>query len=170
MRNINEIINKVKNIETKNLENISIDKYKGKNIMTFGTFDLLHIGHTKIIDHALTLANKTSNLFIGVSSDKWNELKGKKSVEDEIKRMDNILRQYPGANVMLEDHSRPEETWPMMWDEYDIDLIVMGGDHFETLAYINNIITPNGNKMKITFYERTPEISSTLIRSQLKEK
>ncbi len=136
-------------------------------ILTFGTFDLLHLGHINIIESAYKL-NKNAIVFIGVSSDKWNELKGKAAHQSQEERVEVIKSKYPNAEVFLEDHTKPEETWPMLWDKYDIDLIVMGGDHRVNLDYINKTITPNGKKMKIMFFDRTPGISSTELRENLK--
>lgn len=164
MNKIEKIIKEAEDIETKQLDDTDLDKYIGARIMTFGTFDLFHIGHKKIIDHAKFIAQSNTNLFIGVSSDKWNSKKGKKSQQSQEIRKKYLEEQYPGAVVFFEDHNLPEETWPQLWDEYEIDLIIMGGDHFENLAYINDVVTPVGKNMKISFYERTPKISSTLLR------
>lgn len=165
---IKKIIEEVKEIETKQLGLTNLENFKNKNIMTFGTFDLFHVGHKKIIEHAKKIAGDNSRLFIGVSSDKWNRLKGKISKEDQNIRRRKVLEEYPGAFVFFEDHDKPEESWPELWDKHDIDLIVMGGDHSENLSYINDKTTPKGSNMNIVFYERTPKISSTLLRSGIK--
>lgn len=65
--------------------------------------------------------------------------------------MENILKKFPDINVFIEDHKIPEITWKDHWDRYSISLIIMGGDHFDNLKYLNEVITPNGNKMKIIF-------------------
>lgn len=162
---LNLIIENAKKVITKEIKNnISINDFKGKNIMTVGTFDLFHEGHKKIIDHSKEIAEDTGKLIIAVSSDDWNELKGKNSKEDQEVRVSVVKEKYPNAIVILEDHKSAEESWGEMFDKYDVDLIVMGGDHCETLEYINNELTPNGRKMKIAFFERTPEISTTLIK------
>lgn len=150
---------------TKEIETKTKSKdFKGKKIITFGTFDLFHNGHSKIINHALRIAGKPENLIIAVSSDKWNKLKNKESFQSQKERMNLVKKQYPKSKVILEDHENPEESWPFLWDEYDVELIVMGGDHLENLSYINNEITPNGKQMKIVFFERTPNISSSILR------
>ena len=48
-----------------------------KRVMTYGTFDLLHYGHINILKRAKSLGDY---LIVGLSSDEFNELKGKKSV------------------------------------------------------------------------------------------
>ncbi len=108
MNEIEKINKRVSNYETKEIiiKHKSED-FKNKKILTFGTFDLFHIGHKKIIDHALDIAVNERNLIIAVSSDSWNKLKGKESIENEQTRIDNLKRIYPNSNVILEDHKTP---------------------------------------------------------------
>ncbi len=150
-----------------NLE-ITLNNNKEVRVMTFGTFDLFHIGHVNIIEKPLRILNEKVKIYIGVSSDNWNKLKGKQAHQSQEERVKIIKAKYPNAEVFLEDHTKPEETWPMLWDKYNIDIIVMGGDHRDNLDYINKTITPKGNRMKIIFFDRTPGISSTKLRENLK--
>lgn len=126
MENSKNLIEELKTVKTKQLENeINLEDYKGKNILTVGTYDLLHIGHNKIIDHCVEISGDESNVVISVSSDYWNGLKGKKSFQDQDERMSNINKAYPRATVILEHHDKAEESWPTMWDDHNIDLIIM---------------------------------------------
>ncbi|BDU67794.1 MAG: hypothetical protein TYPL_4470 [Candidatus Tyloplasma litorale] len=140
--------------------------FKGKRIITFGTFDKFHYGHKNIINKAIELTGLEENVIIGVSSDRWNSRKGKICSENEDVRLNNLKKFYPKATIILEDHNEPEESWGEIWDEYKVDLIVQGGDHFKNLEYINKRISPKGSKMKIMFFERTSRISSTLIKNK----
>ncbi len=69
-KNFEQIIKSAMNVETKQLDKASLDDFKDKNVMTFGTFDLFHIGHQKIIEHCLEICGEESRLFIAVSSDR----------------------------------------------------------------------------------------------------
>ncbi len=155
----------MKNFHTKPISDINNLKQNPK-IMTFGTYDLLHNGHINLFNNILQLT-KEENMFIGVSSDAWNVKKNKKSFESQETRLNNIKNKYKNATIFYEEHNVAEETWPELFDKYDIDYILMGGDHFETLKYINNLITPKGRKMKIIFFERTKGISSTILRNKI---
>lgn len=171
MNKINIIESKARKINTRLLTtNIDLSQYKDKNILTFGTFDLLHEGHLKIIRHAVSISGNEKNIFIGISSDKWNGLKGKKSMQSEEARIEKIREIFPNINTFLEDHKLPEETWPQHWDDFNIDLIIMGGDHIGSLSYINETFTEKGKKMKIVFFERTPNISSSKLREFINDK
>lgn len=83
--------------------------------------------------------------------------------------MSNINKAYPKASDILEHHDKAEKSWPTMWDDHKIDLIIMGGDPYKTLSYLNDVVTSRDNKMKIAFFERTPKISSTLLRKEKKK-
>jgi glycerol-3-phosphate cytidylyltransferase len=48
-----------------------------KTIITYGTYDLFHIGHVKLLERARALGDR---LIVGVSADEFNEIKGKKSI------------------------------------------------------------------------------------------
>ena len=53
---------------------MDIIESKIKTVLTYGTFDLLHYGHLEILRRASLLGDK---LIVGVSTDKFNEIKGK---------------------------------------------------------------------------------------------
>ncbi len=157
------------NFENKLLtSNDEVKKMENVNVMTFGTFDLFHVGHKKIINNSKKFVKGSGKIFIGVSSDEWNKIKGKTSIENQKLRVKRVKENFPDAVVFLEDHKKAEETWPQLWDEYNIDLIVMGSDHIENLSYINNLLTPGGRKMRIVFFERTPNISTTNLKNMIK--
>jgi len=48
-----------------------------KTVITYGTFDLFHIGHLKMLQRAKALGDK---LIVGVSTDEFNKIKGKQSI------------------------------------------------------------------------------------------
>lgn len=164
MKSIKKINQTAEKIKTKQIPNeINLNDYVGKNILTYGTFDLLHEGHLKIIYHALEITEE-KNIWVGVSSDNWNKIKGKKSMQTQYERSNAVKKKFPKINVFFEDHTIAEASWSTNWDDFKIDLIIMGGDHFENLSYINNRKTEKNSLMKIAFFERTPNISSTSLR------
>lgn len=159
------VMSNIKEIETNLIDrNEDLSYFKGKNIATYGTFDTLHKGHKNIIEHAIKIAGKESLVWVGVSSDKWNKIKGKKPEFNQEQRISMIKADYPNINVFLEDHIDYEESWFSHWDDYNFSLIIMGGDHKDGLSYINSKNSKQGKEMKIVFFERTPGISSTKIK------
>lgn len=68
-----------------------------KRILTYGTFDLLHIGHVRIIKRAKSLGDK---LIVGLSSDEFNSLKGKKAVYSYQERKE-ILESLEDVDLVI---------------------------------------------------------------------
>lgn len=68
-----------------------------KRILTYGTFGLLHIGHVRIIKRAKSLGDK---LIVGLSSDEFNSLKGKKAVYSYQERKE-ILESLEDVDLVI---------------------------------------------------------------------
>lgn len=138
--------------------------FNSKNILTYGTFDLFHIGHERILKRAYKKGDK---LFVGVSSDRWNEIKEKKAFQKENIRL-NKIKELPYVEwAFLEDHNNHTEQWKTDVIKYKINKIVMGGDHKGKLdKWLDKI--PD---IEYEYLSRTPFVSSTKKRkSKLKKK
>ncbi|MBE6767008.1 MAG: glycerol-3-phosphate cytidylyltransferase [Ruminococcaceae bacterium] len=128
-----------------------------KRVITYGTFDLIHYGHINLLKRAKAQGDY---LVVALSSDKFNEGKGKKSyfTYEERKAMLEAIRYV--------DMVIPEENWEQKVtdiDKYDIDVFVMGDDwkgKFDFLA----------DKCEVVYLPRTPEISTTKIKDELHNK
>ena len=70
-----------------------------KTVITYGTFDLFHIGHLKLLQRIKNLGDK---LIVGVSTDEFNTIKGKKTI------IPYELRAEIVANVKCVDLVNPE--------------------------------------------------------------
>ena len=127
---------------------------KFKTVLTYGTFDLLHYGHLEILKRASLLGNK---LIVGVSTDKFNEIKGKTCVLPYQKRKELI------ESLDYVDKVIPENNWDQKVTDIqdnDIDIFVMGDDwegKFDELKDFCEVI----------YLPRTKGISSTKLRSIL---
>ena len=127
---------------------------KFKTVLTYGTFDLLHYGHLEILKRASLLGNK---LIVGVSTDKFNEIKGKTCVLPYQKRKELI------ESLDYVDKVIPENNWDQKVTDIqdnDIDIFVMGDDwegKFDELKVFCEVI----------YFPRTRGISSTKLRSIL---
>lgn len=120
-----------------------------KRVITFGTFDVLHIGHVNLLERARALGD---HLTVGVSSDALNfEKKGRLPVYSQDDRLGII-----GA-VRFVDHVFLEESLELKKDyilEYKADILVMGDDwkgRFDDMGAFCEVI----------YLPRTPSISTT---------
>lgn len=124
-----------------------------KNIMVYGTFDLLHPGHIYLLREAKKLGDK---LIVGVSTDEFNAVKHKSSFlayEDRKKMVEAI--KYVDMVI-------PEENWDQKIGDikkYNIDTIVMGDDWkgSDKFEYLKQYC-------KVVFLPKMPSLSSTRFR------
>jgi len=142
-----------------NVLSIEFDKLvdkKFKTVLTYGTFDLLHYGHLEILRRASMLGDK---LIVGISTDEFNELKGKDCVLPYEKRKE-LLESLDYVDKVI-----PEDNWRQKVadiQENDVDIFVMGSDwegKFDELkAYC-----------KVIYFPRTKGISTTKLKLILKK-
>lgn len=135
------------------IDNVSGEK---KVVLTYGTFDLLHYGHIRLLERAKKLGDY---LIVAVSTDEFNKLKGKKAFYDyeTRKKMVEALR--------CVDLIIPEQCWEQKIDDikkYKVDIVVMGSDwkdneKFESLK----------SYCEVVYLDRTAGISSSKIKVNL---
>jgi choline-phosphate cytidylyltransferase len=120
-----------------------------RTVITFGTFDVFHVGHLAILERAAALGDR---LVVGVSSDELNlAKKGRPCVYDLASRA-AILRA-----LRCVDEVFTEETLEQKRDyiqKYAADVLVMGHDwtgRFDDLTDLCEIV----------YLKRTPSISTT---------
>ena len=129
---------------------------KFKTVLTYGTFDLLHYGHLEILKRASLLGDK---LIVGISTDKFNELKGKKCVLPYKKRK-QLLESLDYVDKVI-----PEDNWDQkVTDIKDnkVDIFVMGNDWEGKFDDLNKYC-------KVIYFPRTKGISTTKLKAILKE-
>lgn len=122
-----------------------------KIVITYGTFDLFHVGHLNILERAKKYGDY---LIVAVSTDEFNEKKGKKSFFnfDDRKKIVESCRYV--------DEVIPETNWEQKETDvkkFNIDTFVMGDDwtgKFDDLKQFCNVV----------YLDRTPGISSSQVR------
>ena len=126
-----------------------------RRVITYGTFDLLHYGHISLLRRA---KEQGDYLVVALSTDNFNNnLKHKKCYfgYEERKKMLEAIRYV--------DLVIPEENWEQKMtdvDKYDIDVFVMGDDWKGKFDFLKE-------KCEVIYLPRTPEISTTKIKSDL---
>ncbi len=121
-------------------------------VITYGTFDLFHIGHLNLIKRAKSLGDF---LIVGVTSENYNLTRGKLNVIDSLsKRIDNIKKTGLVDLVLIEDYEGQKID---DIKKYKANLFVIGSDWIGKFDYLNNYC-------KVIYLERTKDISSTKLR------
>lgn len=128
-----------------------------KRVITYGTFDMIHYGHIKLLKRAKNLGDY---LIVALSTDEFNNLKGKKSHFD-----------YHERKIMLEairyvDEVIPEANWEQKIDDikkYDVSIFTIGDDWEGKFDFLKDYC-------EVVYLSRTPNISTTKIKKELKSR
>lgn len=127
-----------------------------RRVLTYGTYDLLHYGHIRLLKRAKALGDY---LIVALSTDEFNAEKGKKAFHDYETRKE-MLEAIRYVDLVI-----PERGWDQKIDDirrYAVDEVVMGGDwegdeHFEALR----------DHCSVVFLPRTEGVSTTQIKRDL---
>ena len=127
---------------------------KNKIVLTYGTFDMFHIGHLKLLERLSELGDK---LIVAVSSDEFNELKGKKTIIPYDQRA-AIVEAVKYVDMVI-----PENDWAQKVEDikkYNVDVFSMGHDwegKFDELK----------EYCEVVYLPRTDGISTTQLTESL---
>ena len=127
-----------------------------KRILTYGTFDLLHYGHIRLLKRAKELGDY---LIVAVSTDEFNDIKGKKAYHNYETRK-KMLEAIRYVDLVI-----PEENWEQKINdvkEYKVDVVVMGSDWAgsDKFDYLKEYC-------EVVYLDRTEGISTTKIKNDL---
>lgn len=127
-----------------------------KRVLTYGTYDLLHYGHIRLLKRAKELGDY---LIVAISTDEFNAIKGKKAYHNYNTRKE-MLEAIRYVDLVI-----PEKSWEQKRDDvekYYVDVVCMGSDwkgneKFEDLRDICEVV----------YLDRTEGISTTQIKREL---
>lgn len=124
-----------------------------KKVITYGTYDLFHDGHYKILQRAKALGDY---LIVGVTTEHFDRQRGKlNSVDSIMTRIENVKKTGFADEIIVEDHDgqKIEDI-----QKYGIDTFVLGSDWTGKFDYLKQYCN-------VVYLERTPNISSTFLRN-----
>lgn len=126
-----------------------------RTILTYGTFDLLHIGHINLLRRARNLGDK---LIVALSTDEFNLVEKNKTCTNTYEDRKVILESLRFVDLVI-----PEESWEQKVtdvEKYDVDVFVIGDDwtgHFDFLK----------DKCEVVYLPRTANVSTTEIKNMI---
>lgn len=126
-----------------------------KKVITYGTFDLFHVGHLNLLRRAKELGDY---LIVAVSSDAFNAMKGKQCAIPDYERMKIVQAIKYVDKVIL------EESWEQKISDvqkYDVDIFVMGDDWKGKFDFLKDYC-------EVVYLPRTEGISTTQIKEEMK--
>lgn len=127
-----------------------------KKVITYGSFDLFHKGHLKLIERAKDLGDY---LIVGITTEHYDETRGKININDSlITRIENIQKTGLADEIIIEnfDGQKIEDIL-----KYKIDIFVVGSDWKGQFEHLKEYC-------EVVYLERTKGISSSQIRESSK--
>ena len=133
---------------------------KFNRAITYGTFDLFHIGHLRLLKRISALANE---LYVAVSSDEFNSIKGKTCVIPFEERI-AIVRE-----LKCVDEAVPQVNMNKMeaWEKLHFDALFHGSDWKGSDMYNKMIEEFAAVGVDVVFLPHTEGVSSTLLSEVL---
>lgn len=123
-----------------------------KVILTYGTYDLFHVGHLRLLRRLADLGDK---LIVACSTDEFNAEKGKATAIPFEHRVEVL----EGCRYV--DQVIPERTWDQKREDvtrYDVDLFAMGDDWAGKFDFL-------GDLCDVLYLPRTENISTTELKA-----
>ena len=126
-------------------------------VITFGTFDVFHVGHLRILKRAKELGDY---LIVGVSTDQLNfSKKNKYPVYSQEERRE-IIESISSVDEVFYEHSLEEKRKYL--GEYKADILVMGEDWKGIFDEFSDIC-------QVVYLPRTPSISTTEVIEKIRK-
>ena len=128
-----------------------------KRVITYGTFDLLHYGHINLLRRAKQYGDY---LIVALSTDDFNWNQKRKKCYFSFDKRKALLEPIRYVDLVI-----PEESWGQKVTdvrEYHIDTFVMGDDWKGDFDFLKD------EGVDVVYLPRTPEVSTTQIKRDLK--
>ena len=129
-----------------------------KKVITYGTFDLLHYGHINLLRRA---KQHGDYLIVALSTDEFNWNEKRKKCYFSYEQRKKLLEAIRYVDLVI-----PEENWEQKVSdvkEFRVDTFVMGDDWEGKFDFLKDYC-------EVIYLPRTPEISTTQIKNELKDR
>ena len=126
-------------------------------VITYGTYDLLHYGHIRLLERAKALGDY---LIVGVTADDFDKNRGKINVQQSLMERVEAVRATGLADEIIIEEYEGQKIDDIR--KYGIDIFTVGSDWKGKFDYLNEYC-------KVIYLDRTEGISSTEIRTEKRE-
>ncbi len=123
-------------------------------VITYGTYDLLHYGHIKLLERAKSLGDY---LIVGVTADDFDKTRGKINVQQSLMERVEAVRSTGIADEIIIEEYEGQKIDDIQ--KYDIDIFTVGSDWRGYFDYLNEYC-------KVVYLPRTEGVSSSEIRAE----
>lgn len=128
-----------------------------KKVITYGTFDLFHYGHRRLLERAKSLGDY---LIVGVTAEGFDRARGKINVQQSLmERLEAVKATGIADEVIVEEYEGQKIDDIM---RYNVDIFAIGSDWKGYFDYL-------GEYCKVVYLERTAGVSSSELRSEIRE-
>ena len=125
-------------------------------VITYGTYDLLHYGHIKLLERAKALGDY---LIVGVTADDFDKTRGKINVQQSLMERIEAVRATGLADKIIVEEYEGQKIDDIQ--KYNVDIFAIGSDWEGLFDYLNEFT-------KVVYLPRTEDISTTIIKESLK--
>ena len=123
-------------------------------VITYGTFDLFHEGHRRLLERARALGDR---LIVAVTTDAYDVSRGKLNVSQPlVERIDNVRSSGLADEIIVEEY---EGQKVLDIQRYHVDVFALGSDWLGEFDYLRDYCD-------VVYLERTKGVSSTQLRAQ----
>lgn len=125
-----------------------------KKVITYGTFDLFHYGHRRLLERAKALGDY---LIVGVTAEDFDKARGKINVEQSLMERIDAVKQTGLADEVIVEEYEGQKIDDIQ--RYDVDIFAIGSDWFGKFDYLNEYC-------QVVYLDRTLGVSSTELRAE----
>jgi len=126
-------------------------------VITYGTYDLLHYGHVRLLERAKALGDY---LIVGVTADDFDKVRGKINVQQSLMERVEAVRATGIADEIIIEEYEGQKIDDIK--RYDVDIFTVGSDWGGYFDYLNEYC-------KVVYLERTQGVSSSELRAEKRE-
>lgn len=123
-------------------------------VITYGTYDLLHYGHIRLLERAKALGDY---LIVGVTTEDFDKVRGKINVQQSLMERVEAVRATGIVDEIIIEEYEGQKIDDIK--RYDVDIFAIGSDWIGKFDYLNKYC-------KVVYLERTEGVSSSKIRSE----